>query len=96
MVAIIVAWIMRYDRNRGRFVPAADHSYALDTRTGNTAMRASGSVIFRSAPISQESGGKSHKFGKPYLVTSINHLNRNVTAPMIDGKRRPIFSHRTL
>jgi integrase len=29
--------------------------------------------------------------GKQYLGTSINHLHREVAAPKIDGKRRPIF-----
>jgi integrase len=29
--------------------------------------------------------------GKQYLGTSINHLHREVAAPEIDGKRRPIF-----
>ena len=36
LVAVIVAAVMRYDRNRGRFVPARspDADYVLDTRTG--------------------------------------------------------------
>jgi integrase len=29
--------------------------------------------------------------GKPYVSTSINHLHRNAFAPMVGGKRRPIF-----
>lgn len=29
--------------------------------------------------------------GKQYLGTSINHLHRDIAAPIIDGKRRPIF-----
>ena len=34
----------------------------------------------------------ANKMGKRYLVTSINHLHRDVSAPEIDGKRIPIFS----
>ena len=34
----------------------------------------------------------ANKMGKRYLVTSINHLHRDVSAPKIDGKRQPIFS----
>jgi integrase len=29
--------------------------------------------------------------GKQYLGTSINHLHRDVAAPLVNGKRRPIF-----
>jgi integrase len=33
----------------------------------------------------------ANKFGGRYLVTSLNHLHRNVSAPKVDGKRVPIF-----
>ena len=34
LVSVIVAGIMRYDRNRGRFVHSGVADYLLDTRTG--------------------------------------------------------------
>ena len=34
----------------------------------------------------------ANRDGKPYLGTSINHLHRDVAAPKLDGKRRPIFA----
>jgi hypothetical protein len=34
----------------------------------------------------------ANRFGNPYLVTSINHLHKDVTAPKEGGKRKPIFS----
>jgi site-specific recombinase XerD len=30
--------------------------------------------------------------GQPYQGTSVNHLHRNVAAPEVKGKRKPIFS----
>ena len=34
LVAILVAGLTRYDRNRGRFVPTQNIEFILDTRTG--------------------------------------------------------------
>jgi hypothetical protein len=34
LVAVIVAGVMRYDRNRNRFVQVQAQDYLLDTRTG--------------------------------------------------------------
>lgn len=34
----------------------------------------------------------ANREGKPYLVTSINHLHRNIAAPMVKGKRAPLYS----
>lgn len=34
----------------------------------------------------------ANRAGQPYQGTSINHLHRNVAAPLVKGKRTPIFS----
>ena len=64
-------------KNARRIIPLTDRSSAiLQEREG---MDASPFVF-------------ANRFGNPYLVTSINHLHKDVTAPKEGGKRKPIFS----
>jgi integrase len=63
-------------KNARRIIPLTDRASAM-----LTARRESSTSGFVFA----------NREGNPYVGTSLNHLHRDVCAPKIEGKRRPIF-----
>lgn len=63
-------------KNARRIIPLTDRASAmLTSRRGSGASR----FVF------------ANREGNPYVGTSLNHLHRDVCAPKLEGKRRPIF-----
>jgi integrase len=63
-------------KNARRVIPLTDRASAM-----LSSRRESGSSRFVFA----------NREGNPYVGTSLNHLHRDVCAPKVEGKRRPIF-----
>jgi integrase len=64
-------------KNAQRIIPLTDRAAAM----------------LRERKKSKSSGfAFASREGKPYLGTSMNHLHRNALAPIVKGKRRPLFA----
>jgi integrase len=78
-------------KNARRIVPLTDRASAMlmERQKENDARRGA------DLKTQQKSKPSPYVFanreGERYLGTSINHLHRNVCAPTLDGKRRPMF-----
>lgn len=80
-------------KNARRIIPLTDRAgKTLEDRQAGMANEASG------ARADYPEGNRepvqfvfANRTGGRYLVTSMNHLHRNVAAPKVDGKRVPIF-----
>ena len=73
----------------GQMLAERESTIAIASQERQEALAARGTQ----SPIEKQASPYvfANKFGGRYLVTSLNHLHRNVSAPMIDGKRVPIF-----
>jgi len=79
-------------KNARRVIPPTDRASAM-----LTSRRESGKSDARKKKQHKIEAQRASRFvfanreGNPYVGTSLNHLHRDVCAPKVEGKRRPIF-----